>query len=331
MKYACALPHTHICLHVQNLFIQIVNTRVFRSTPTHGVGFTVRWHVILSHDVFFFLFSAGIVSLLNSSGKKCSRGRPPPPPPASLPKPPAPTPPPPPPSSDEPDRGHCDDDDDDAMSCAVAVDDLRTDPSVRKCSTSSTSSAGSSSTMTSDEDHDAAAVAVVPEHASPVATGSGRRGHVSAKEPDSEIHTDRDECSSDESNGPDSPTGLKAVGSVYDFRLDEADSPPSSCASNPFVTAGADTVDLTKVARKQLRMIREVVVAVCHLNHTNTIISKILSSKYLRRWENHQIRLQDDCITSNTVSNELYIAASRPLSRTVLSVGSQNGRLSPAG
>jgi hypothetical protein len=141
----------------------------------------------------------------------------------------------------------------------------------------------------------------------PVATGNGRDRAAAAaiKGPDSEIHTDRDECSSDESNGPDSPTGLKAVGSVYDFRLDGADSPPSSssCVSNPFAAVvGPDAADLTKVARKQLRMIREVDVAVCHLNHTNTIISKILSSKYLRRWENHQIRLQDDCITSNTVS-----------------------------
>ncbi|XP_025425740.1 C-Maf-inducing protein-like isoform X2 [Sipha flava] len=189
------------------------------------------------------------------------------------------------------------------MSCAVAVDDLRTDPSVRKCSTSSTSSAGSSGTTTSDEDHDAAAVAV--DASPPVATGNGRDRAAAAaiKGPDSEIHTDRDECSSDESNGPDSPTGLKAVGSVYDFRLDGADSPPSSssCVSNPFAAVvGPDAADLTKVARKQLRMIREVDVAVCHLNHTNTIISKILSSKYLRRWENHQIRLQDDCITSNT-------------------------------
>jgi hypothetical protein len=116
----------------------------------------------------------------------------------------------------------------------------------------------------------------------------------------SDIHTDRDEFSSDDScNGPDSPTGLKRVGSVYDFGLDGADSPPP-CANFPF--AGGPDADLTKVARKQLRMIREVDVAVCYLNHTNTIISKILSSKYLRRWENHQIRLQDDCITSNTVS-----------------------------
>lgn len=155
---------------------------------------------------------------------------------------------------------------------------------------------GASVMTMSDEGHDEAVAEVV-------ATGNGCPGDGTTaaaetvtlqpdrcsdenKAPDSEIHTDRYECSSDESNGPDSPTGVKTpVGSMYDFRVD-----------------GVADADLTKVARKQLRMIREVDVAVCYLNHTNTIISKILSSKYLRRWDNHHIRLLDDGITSNTVS-----------------------------
>lgn len=178
--------------------------------------------------------------------------------------------------------------------------DERIEPSMRKCSTSSsdcstTSSSSNSSSAGSiallDEDHDGTAVAraTVADDAAAVAAN---------KAPDSEIHTDRDDCSStDESNGLDSPSGLKsAAGSVYDFELDGTDHPPPC---NPFVVGDAD---LTKVARKQLRMIREVDVAVCHLNHTNTIISKILSCKYLRRWENHQIRIQDDYISSNTVN-----------------------------
>lgn len=208
------------------------------------------------------------------------------------------------------------------MSCAVTVDGLRTEPSARKCSTSSTSSAGSSvsSSSSSDDSHrDAASVAIVATEEAVMAPASGGFGGGSgsshpcgrggagtaAVSSDAEIHTDRDYCSSDESNGPDSPTGLKRVGSVYDFGLDGVESPtPCSNSSNPFAAVGPDT-DLTKVARKQLRMIREVDVTVCYLNHTNTIISKILSSKYLRRWENHQISLQDDCITSNTVRRSL--------------------------
>lgn len=222
-------------------------------------------------------------------------------------------------SSDERDRY--------GMSCSAAMtDDLRTDPSVRKCSTSSTSSTSSSGSMLEVEERDAAAVAVaVVDDVVPAGSESIRMYAIAAtaavpvndKAPDSDIHTD--DCSSDESNGPDSPAGLKMVSSVYDFRLDGADGrlPCNNNAciivnnnvaisnNNPFAT-GPDT-DLTKVARKQLRMIREVDVAVCHLNHTNTIISKILSSKYLRRWENHQIRLKDDCITSNTVSEYMVI------------------------
>lgn len=202
------------------------------------------------------------------------------------------------------------------MSCEITVlDDLRTDPPTRKCSTSSTSSSSSAGSMAaSDGEVDAAAVAI-PESAvvmfvtddavTTVSVVGGRGDHTrasvaNAESTDLDIHTDRDECSSDDScNGPDSPTGLKRVDSVYDFRLDGAESPPP-CANHPF--APGPDADLTKVARKQLRMIREVDVAVCYLNHTTTIISKILSSKYLRRWENHQIRLLDDCITSYTVS-----------------------------
>lgn len=222
------------------------------------------------------------------------------------------------------DERHCD-----GMSCAATMDDLRVDPSARKCSTSSTSSAGS---IMSFEDQDAAAVPVAVDDVTATGSvddggddgdgGGAGGGHpytvavvTANRSPDSEIHTDRDDCSSDESNGPDSPTGLKRAGSVYDFRLDGSDSPPpgnnnhsnsNSCSNNNPFAAGPDA-DLTKVARKQLRMIREVDVAVCHLNHTNTIISKILSSKYLRRWENHQIRLQDDCITSNTVCEIFFV------------------------
>ncbi|XP_076321319.1 C-Maf-inducing protein-like isoform X3 [Tachypleus tridentatus] len=39
---------------------------------------------------------------------------------------------------------------------------------------------------------------------------------------------------------------------------------------------------------------------VCRLNHTRTVISKILSSKFLRRWENHRLILSDNEIRSKT-------------------------------
>lgn len=214
-------------------------------------------------------------------------------------------------------------------SCVVVTMDEPTEPSVRKCSTSSTSSNGSSTSSggsstssgggggssTSsggiamlDEDHEATTAVGSAFDAMMIAGVQQRYPStvvVVNKGPDSDIHTDRSDCSSstDGSNSaPDSPSELlKRVGSVYDFELDGPDHPPPG---NPFVVGGGD---LTKVARKQLRMIREANVAVCHLNHTNTIISKLLSCKYLRRWENHQIRILDDYITSKTVSVGMFI------------------------
>jgi hypothetical protein len=50
-------------------------------------------------------------------------------------------------------------------------------------------------------------------------------------------------------------------------------------------------------------------IQVCYLNHTRTVVSKILSSKFLRRWESHHLYLNDSCISSKTVSIiwELYL------------------------
>jgi len=39
----------------------------------------------------------------------------------------------------------------------------------------------------------------------------------------------------------------------------------------------------------------------CRLNHTRTVVSKIMNSKYLRRWENHYVNLGRSSIYSNTV------------------------------
>jgi hypothetical protein len=50
-------------------------------------------------------------------------------------------------------------------------------------------------------------------------------------------------------------------------------------------------------------------IQVCYLNHTRTVVSKILSSKFLRRWESHHLYLNDSCISSKTVSlSEWYIS-----------------------
>ncbi|XP_039276541.1 C-Maf-inducing protein isoform X4 [Nilaparvata lugens] len=40
----------------------------------------------------------------------------------------------------------------------------------------------------------------------------------------------------------------------------------------------------------------------CYLHHTRTVVSKILASKFLRRWENHRLYLNDTHISSKTPS-----------------------------
>lgn len=50
------------------------------------------------------------------------------------------------------------------------------------------------------------------------------------------------------------------------------------------------------------KLISEGDLLVCRLNHTRTIISKIMNSKYLRRWEQHHIILTDKDITSSKAS-----------------------------
>ncbi|XP_070575082.1 C-Maf-inducing protein-like isoform X2 [Ptychodera flava] len=51
------------------------------------------------------------------------------------------------------------------------------------------------------------------------------------------------------------------------------------------------------------KLIHEGDIQVCHLNHARTVISKILSSKFLRRWEPHHLVLADSTIYSTTVRN----------------------------
>ncbi|RZF46157.1 hypothetical protein LSTR_LSTR012138 [Laodelphax striatellus] len=52
----------------------------------------------------------------------------------------------------------------------------------------------------------------------------------------------------------------------------------------------------------RFKLLTEGEVQCCYLNHTRTVVSKILSSKFLRRWENHRLYLNDSCISSKTPS-----------------------------
>lgn len=52
----------------------------------------------------------------------------------------------------------------------------------------------------------------------------------------------------------------------------------------------------------RFKLIHEGDIQICRLNHTRTIVSKIMNSKYLRRWESHRIVLDKNEICSCTVS-----------------------------
>lgn len=49
-------------------------------------------------------------------------------------------------------------------------------------------------------------------------------------------------------------------------------------------------------------------VQLCRLNHSRTVISKILSSKFLRRWETHRVVLGTSEMSSKTVRRCLLLA-----------------------
>lgn len=49
------------------------------------------------------------------------------------------------------------------------------------------------------------------------------------------------------------------------------------------------------------KLIVEGDIQLCRLNHTRTIVSKIMNSKYLRRWETHHLVLGQFAISSVTV------------------------------
>ena len=57
---------------------------------------------------------------------------------------------------------------------------------------------------------------------------------------------------------------------------------------------------------QRYKLINEGDILICRLNHTRTIVSKIMNSKYLRRWESHRIILGQNDISSTMVSVKQY-------------------------
>ncbi|XP_077288152.1 C-Maf-inducing protein-like isoform X2 [Arctopsyche grandis] len=68
------------------------------------------------------------------------------------------------------------------------------------------------------------------------------------------------------------------------------------------VPDGSPTQGRSPAPGPRFKLLVEGDIHVCRLNHTRTVISKMLSSKFLRRWENHHLYLNDHCISSKTPS-----------------------------
>lgn len=114
-----------------------------------------------------------------------------------------------------------------------------------------------------------------------------------------------DTCSSygeDSSPGIDSlkPEVLEATGclpaarSCPNLERQSAGCSSASGSSSPSPSPGP--------AGPRFKPLEEGVIQVCYLNHTRTLVRKILSSKFLRRWETHHLYLNDACLSSKTVS-----------------------------
>lgn len=108
-----------------------------------------------------------------------------------------------------------------------------------------------------------------------------------------------DTCSSygeDSSPGMDSlkPEGLDASGCLPAAR---------SCPNLERQSAGCSSASgSSSPAGPRFKPLEEGDIQVCYLNHTRTLVKKILSSKFLRRWETHHLYLNDACLSSKTVS-----------------------------
>lgn len=104
-------------------------------------------------------------------------------------------------------------------------------------------------------------------------------------------------------------------------------SPPESGVCSP---ALLDLHDVSPCPRLRYQLLSEGDVQVCQLNHTRTIVSKVLSSKFLRRWETHHVQLGDANIFSRTVriafSFFSSLASTHCMQRSMLGEGTRSHR-----
>lgn len=83
---------------------------------------------------------------------------------------------------------------------------------------------------------------------------------------------------------------------------DKAQSESSSASSSGSSNGSVSEFSCSNQPKRFLKLLTEGDVQLCRMTHPGTVISKILSSKFLRRWETHHLYLNDAQISSKTVS-----------------------------
>ena len=93
---------------------------------------------------------------------------------------------------------------------------------------------------------------------------------------------------------------------------DVESSPLSRCRRAPWSSGGVKRTSpavwghgVGGGGTSRCKLLSEGDIQLCRLNHTRTIVSKIMNSKYLRRWESHHLLLDSCEIRSNTVANSI--------------------------
>ncbi|XP_024889925.1 C-Maf-inducing protein-like [Temnothorax curvispinosus] len=98
--------------------------------------------------------------------------------------------------------------------------------------------------------------------------------------------------------GLDATTGcLPAARSCPNLERQSAGCSSASGSSSPSPSPGP--------AGPRFKPLEEGDIQVCYLNQTRTLVKKILSSKFLRRWETHHLYLNDCCLSSKTLTGFL--------------------------
>lgn len=85
--------------------------------------------------------------------------------------------------------------------------------------------------------------------------------------------------------------------------------PRNNCSGVTTNSTASSTLALLVADRRiqqRYKLLTDGVVQICRVPHAKNIIEKIRFSRFLRRWEDHHIHLEQSELTSKTVCFEIY-------------------------